>query len=187
MEIWDLRCSFSSISTSPFLLLRIKPGAGKGRWLDNAWLLMSLSTDCPSAKWLFFVCLLRKDQWALQVLLVLKDSDLFMSNNGFLSPSYDFLHKVLVFSGAASRQRSAADTQGHPPAPVHPWLTITEGFSTQEDSSRTDFRVWVWSSDHAYHQLLDWMIGLCPPKWRGFDLSKEPFLSCPLCCQEQQG
>lgn len=53
MEIWDLRCSFSSISTSPFLLLRIKPGAGKSRWLDNAWLVMSLSADCPSAKCLF--------------------------------------------------------------------------------------------------------------------------------------
>lgn len=123
MENWDLRCSFSSVSTSPFLLLRIKPGIGKSRWLDNGWLLVSLSTGCPSAKCLFLsdcpgkTTVLYEFSWS------------WRTQACSWSPSYDFLYKVLVFSGAASCQSSAADTQGHPPAPVHPWLTTTGGLS----------------------------------------------------------
>lgn len=79
-------------STSLFLLLRIKPGVGKSRWLHNDWLLL-----CQVPLW---VWLPREDHWALQLLLVLKDSDLLMSCKGFSSPSCDFLYKVLPFSWA---------------------------------------------------------------------------------------
>lgn len=123
MEIWDLRCSFSSISTYPFLLLRIKPGVGKSWWLANDWLLMSLSRDCPYAKCLFSsdcpgkTTELYKLSWSWRTRACWWVTRVFHH--------LPMISSTKCWFSAEQPAVSAAGTQGHP------WLTTTGGFSTQ--------------------------------------------------------
>lgn len=77
-----------------------------GKADDQVWLLMFLRMDCPSAK-CHLNQLSRKDHWAFQVLWVLQDPDLLMSNKSFSSPSSIFFYKVPVFNWVSSCWTSA--------------------------------------------------------------------------------